>query len=289
MKKVLKWAAVALACAVILISLYIAVAFFGNPVSSALVRHSSRQFLTDHFSDTDFRVSTTGYNFKIGSYFAYIDSPSSQDSYFTVYFDGWGRYRYDTYQSVENCSTTFYRLDAAYFDLVKSAFPEENCPFDISIGFGELVSEDKAEIYNYLNEAGETVEYTLGKDYGLSRSHLVLDGEYDIRELGSKHGSICLYIHDPEVTTRRAAELLLEVKTYLDKEGVPFQAIDFHLCEPRNAEGQNVGAQITLFQFPCSEIYAEGLTARVEAYWQVAQDHYALQDMWKAVTDQINP
>ena len=287
MNKILKWVGIILGCAAILIPLGIAVTFMGNPVSALLAQGSSRRYLEENFPDRDFQIAKSGYNFKTGNYYAYIQSPSSQDSHFTVYFDGWGRYQYDTYDSVVNRSTTLSRLDEQYRELVKSALPYEGSPFDISIAFGELKVAELYEVYSYTDVHGNVQTYTLDKGYGLQRSQLVLDGEYDIFALGRDYGSICLYIHDPEVTTQRAAELLQEVKAYLDSQGVPFHAIDFQLCEPRNEDGQNVGKQITLFQFLCSDIREDGLPERVEQHWLIAQEHFAIQDGIKANEDPL--
>ena len=266
-------------CAVLTVTvLYIAAAFFGNPISLLTAKYNTSRYLEEHFGDSHFQVNKVGYNFKTGGYYAHINSPSSQDSYFTLYFDGWGRYRYDTYENITNKNTTLSRLDNQYRELVEERFNETNTPYDISIVFGELKISDVYEIYTYTNEKGETIEYTLDKEYGFDRSQLELDKEYDIYQTGLDCGRICLYIHDPEVTVERAAEVLLEVKAYMDEKQVPFHALNFHLCEPRNELGQNVGDQITLFEFLYSDIHEEGLIDRVQEHWDIAREHYAIQD-----------
>jgi hypothetical protein len=80
------------------------------------------------------------------------------------------------------------------------------------------------------------------------------------------------------VSVERAAEVLLEFKAYMDEQDLPFHAIDFTLCEPRNAEGQLVGQQITLLEFLYSDIYEDGMIDRVHTSWNITQEHYALQD-----------
>ena len=289
MKKAIKYICILLCAALLVFAAYFLFAFFGNPVSWAIARINTSQYLEENFGDSHFRVNKVGYNFKTGGYYAFIDSPTSQDSYFTIYFDGWGRYRYDSYEDVVNKYTTLSRLDSQYRELVDEKFNETNTPFDISIVFGELKVSGIYEIYTYTDEGGNTVEYTLDKNYGLDRSILELDREYDIDQLGRDCGSICLYIHDPEVTVERAAELLLEVKTYLDEKQVPFHAIDFNLCEPRNEQGQLVGDQITLFEFLYSDIYEEDLIDRVREHWEIAREHYAIQDGEKNKYIENNP
>ena len=68
------------------------------------------------------------------------------------------------------------------------------------------------------------------------------------------------------------------MKAYLDEKDIPFHAIEFHLCEPRNEEGQNVGQQITLYDFLYSDIYEDGLLNRVAEHWEIAREHHAIQD-----------
>ena len=263
--------------------LYIAFAFFGNPMSYLIAKKNASNFMEENFGDSHFKISHVNHDFKTGSYYAYVDSPTSQDSYFTIYFNEWGRYRYDSYEDVTNKYTTFYRLNNQYWDFVRKNAADRNSRFDISIYFGDIKAAGVYEIYTYIDENGEIVEYTLDKEYGLVISTLELDKEYDIYQIGRNCGCITLYIHDPEVTVERAAELLLEVKDYLDASNVPFYAIDFNLCAPRNEEGQLIGDQITLFEFLYSDIYEDGLVDRVQESWEITQKHYAIQDKEKAV------
>ena len=269
--------------AVAALVLYIAFAFFGNPISYLLAKKNARSFMEENFGDSHFQVTKVAYDFKTGSYYAYVDSPTSQDSYFTIYFDEWGRYRYDSYEDITNNHTTYYRLSNQYWDLVRENASDRNSQFDISIYFGDLRVKDIYEIHSYTNEDGETVEYSMDKDYGLDRAILELDKEYDIYQLGRNCGCITLYIHDPDVTVNRAAQLLMEVKDYLDTRNVPFYAINFNLCAPRNEEGQLVDEQITLFDFLYSDIYEEGLVERVQESWDQTQWHYAIQDKEKTI------
>ena len=284
----MKWLCIIFIVAILALVLYFAFAFLGNPVSWTVARINATRYLEEYFGDSHFRINKVGYNFKTGGYYAYIDSPVSQDSYFTIYFDGWGRYRYDSYEDITNKNTTFSRIDRQYWDLVRENAADRNSRFDISIYFGELRIAGVIEIYTYTDENGNTREYTLDKNYGFDRSQLELDKEYDIQQIGRDCGRICMYIHDPEVTVERAAELLLEVKAYLDEKQVPFHAIDFNLCEPRNEEGQNVGKQLNLYDFLYSDIYEEGLIDRVQAHWEIAQEHHAIQDGLKSNPSFIN-
>ena len=278
MKKVTKWLSILFSVTIVALLIFFANAFLGNPVCWSIARANASKYLEENFGDSHFRISEVSHDIKTGGYYAFIDSPVSQDSYFTIYFDEWGRYYGDSYEDVTTKYTTLSRINNQYWDLVRNNATDRYSRFDISIYFGEIKVAGIYEIYTYTNENGETVEYTIDKDYGFDRSLLELDKEYDIYQLGRDCGRICLYIHDPEVSIERAAELLLEVKDYLDEKDIPFHAIEFHLCEPRNDQGQNVGEQITLFDFLYSDIYEECLVDRVRLHWDIAQEHFAIQD-----------
>lgn len=289
MKNVTKWLSILFCVAIVTLLIYFANAFLGNPVCWTIARTNASKYLEENFGDSNFQISEVSHDIKTGGYYAFIDSPTSQDSYFTIYFNEWGRYYGDSYEDVTTKYTTLSRINNQYWDLVRNNATDRNSCFDISIYFGDLKIAGVYEIYTYTNENGEIIEYTLDKDYGFDRSLLELDKEYDILQIGRDCGKICLYIHDPVVTVERAAELLLEVKDYLDEKDIPFHAIDFHLCEPRNEEGQNVGQQITLYDFLYSDIYEDGLLNRVAEHWEIAREHHAIQDGEKNKFIENNP
>lgn len=265
-----------LCIAFLAVAIWFLCAFFGNPVSSALAKATATRHLKTNYSDTDFHIVKVGYNLKTGGYYAHVESPSSIDSHFTIYCDGLGRYQYDTSSCITDGSNTYSRLTMEYWDLVREKLPYTH--FDIDIGHGDLRVAGVFEIFDYTNENGEHLHYTLTKNYGLDMSTLVLDEEYDILSLGRNHGSLCVDVMDDEVTVERAAEVLLELKAYLDEQGLPFHAIDFTLCAPRNEDGQKVGPSIRVIEFLYSDIYEEGLIDRVQESWNITQEHYAIQD-----------
>lgn len=273
--------------ALISVGLYFLCAVYGNPVSSALAQSTAKKHLQETYSGTDFEIERIGYDLKTGGYYAKVMSPSSQDSYFTIYTDGLGRFKYDTFHRIADGTNTFTRLNDEYWSLVKSALPPDHLNTDMH--FGELRTTGLFEIFDYVNEDGQRIYYTLTKDYGLDVTDLVLDGEYDIHQLGRDHGSIHVNIYDRNVTVERAAELLLEIKTYLDDQDIPFHAIDFDLYEPRNADGQLMGDSISLDDFLYSDIYEEGLTDRVAEAWNITQEHHAIQDALKKEAELLIP
>ena len=251
-------------------------AFFGNPVSSALAKSTAKRHLEEYYTEADFEIVKVAYDMKSGGYHVNVVSPTSVDSHFIIYCDGLGRYNDDTSSCMTDGTNTYVRLYTQYWDLVREKLPYKN--FDIDIGHGDLRVAGVFEIFDYIDEKGIRKHYTLTKDYGLDLSTLVLDAEYDVLDLGRDHGSLCVYIEDEEVTIERAAQVLLALKTHLDEQGLPFHAIDFTLCQPRNEDGQRVGSSIRLIEFMYSDIYEDGMIDRVQASWNITQEHYAIQD-----------
>jgi hypothetical protein len=221
-------------------------------------------------------IEKVSYDMKSGGYRVYLESPTSIDRHFIIYCDALGRYNDDTSHCITDGSNTYVRLSEQYWDLVREKLPYEH--FDIDIGHGDLRVAGVFEIYGYIDQNGERIHYTLSKDYGLDISTLVQDGEYDILTLGQDYGSLCIDIIDEEVTVERAADVLLELKSLLDEQGLPFHAIDFTLSAPRNENGQKVGPSIRLIEFLYSDIHEDGLADRIQENWNITQEHYAIQD-----------
>lgn len=275
-KKIIQIICWTVCIAFLCIGLWFLNAFFGNPISSSLAKSTAKRYLEEHYSGTDFEIVAVNYNLKTGGYSAHVQSPTSIDSYFTIYCNGLGSYQYDTANCITDGSNTYSRLSGEYWVLVREKLPYDH--FDIDIGHGDLRVAGVFEIFDFVDVNGERTHYTLTKDYGMDISVLIPNGEYDILALGREHGSLCIDIIDNEVTVERAAEILLELKDILDSEGLPFHAIDFTLSAPRNENGQKIGPSIRLVEFLYDDIHEEGLIDRVQENWNITQEHYAIQD-----------
>ena len=96
-KKVLKIVAGILLVAVISVTVYFYLGFFGNPVSKILCRNSAEKYVSENYPDC--HIENVGYNFKDGRYFANIQKEGSVDTNFFVYTDWLGNIKYDSYES----------------------------------------------------------------------------------------------------------------------------------------------------------------------------------------------
>ena len=124
-KRFLKIAALAAAIALTLGLLWMGESLVGNPVSKHLAQKAARQHLETVYSDTDFEQEEVGYSFKDGGYYAHVKSPSSEDSAFTLAFDHWGDFRWDSYEDrVVHRENTALRVDLEYRQLAKQVLSQ---------------------------------------------------------------------------------------------------------------------------------------------------------------------
>ena len=248
-------------------------AFVGNPVSKLLATNTAKQYLTETFSDTDYYIERISYNFKDGNYHAFIKSPSSMDTEFSLWITMGGKLRNDSYEDVLSGFNTAGRLDQEYRDLTESVFASPSFPYVCDIDYGTL------EIY-----PGDLLNNPNVNDvppYSLNQDELILDKIYDIRELGRQAGHLVIYVENETVTAEAAANIMLDIKTYFDDAAVPFAAMDFVLEYPRPAEGVRPDEDIRVEQFLYEEIYEDGMVDRVIAADKALKEYYAKLDAKK--------
>ena len=268
-KKWLKIGALFVALVIIAGLCIFANALVGNPVSKWLATRTAEKHLEEVYGDTDFVIERIGFNFKDINYYAHIKSPSSEDSSFSLRIDMFGKLMLDTYESrVLGGHNTADRLYMEYRELTDTVFEAEDYPFTDFITYGDLQ-------FGFSYEVGEEIS-PIGH---IMPEELVIDKQYDIRELGARAGRLVVYVEDNVVTVERAAEVLLELKALFDKKNVPFYSIDFVLEYPRKEEGGNTKeGRVETDGFLYTDIYEEGLVERVNAANNAAMAYHAEQD-----------
>ena len=228
---------------------------FGNPVSDFLVTKKAEIYLEENYADKDYIVEEASYDFKTGSYYVNIKSPASADSSFTLYATVKGEITLDTYESaVLGKWNTAGRINDAYREAAKNMLENSDMPYEFDFGFGEIIFMESD------GAVGEDIP-----EYAISTEELVLDGEYDISEMGKRAGKLTVYFYDEKVSDEKLAELLLAVKKAADEAGVTFRAIDCVLQYP-NKEGEewrDETASVSGFMY--EDIYEEGLIDRIKA------------------------
>ena len=268
-KKTKKIIALILALALIAGVCVFANGVVGNPVSKWLATNTAENRLAEVYADKDYEIERVTFSFKDGSYHAFIVSPSSTDSEFSMRLNWKGQLRWDSYEdrglSGENTAA---RINKEYRAATEAVFTSPAFPYYSHIEFGDI---------EFISR--EWVDAEDLPRYALYTEDLKLDQVYDIRELGKTTGHLVLYVYDEDVSVEKAAEILLEVKHLMDAGGVSFYAIDLVLEYPKpEDDSSRKEGRVETMEFLYDDIYEEGLVERVEAANEAAIAHHAKAD-----------
>lgn len=272
-KKVLKIVAGILLVAVISVTVYFYLGFFGNPVSKILCRNSAEKYVSENYPDC--HIENVGYNFKDGRYFANIQKEGSVDTNFFVYTDWLGNIKYDSYESyVTSGHNTVNRMMMEYRDLLEDAVRQEDVDYTIDILYGDILNDYYGKEFHNLNEYNAAY---------MPREEIILDKQYDYSDIGYKYGYVCLYAEDADVSVSRATEILLDLKSRLDEQNLGFYCIDFVLELPRKTDGSpnDDKTRINIDYFLWDDIYADGLEDRIQTAHDELTAYYAKLDAEK--------
>lgn len=214
--------------------------FVGNPVSKMLVNQAVQKYVEQHYADLDLTMNKAIYNFKDGKYYVNVKSKTSIDTHFSIHFTGTGKFIDDEYKElVLSKWNTSQRLNDAYRTLADTILASEDFPYDSDIAFGEMMEKDN------------------------DTESLVIDKDYDIKELAKTKGHIILYAYSNTLDVPTLTQTLLDVKKLFDQKDVPFNTIDLTLQTPRS-EDQKTNDSIEILDFLYQDIYADGLQERVQ-------------------------
>ena len=270
-KRILKIAALVFAIVLIVGVCIFANGLVGNPISKAVATNTAEKHLEETYADKDFELERVFYSFKDGYYHAFIYSPSSIDSDFTLVIDMWGNLRSDSYSDrVLSGWNTADRVGRDYRETVDKVLDSQAFPYNAHIGYGDF------EFYPREHLKEHTVP-----EYALIIEDLTLDAFYDVNELGAKHGMLTIYIEDNTVTVERLSKILLDIKTIFDNAGVKFYMIDCVLEYPKTEDGKRREERVEVMNFLYTDIYEEGMIARVKTSDEAAKAYYAEQDAEK--------
>ena len=271
-KRILKIAAFVFAIALIVGVCVFANALVGNPISKAKATNTAEKHLEENFADKDFEIERVTFSFKDGYYHAFIYSPSSIDSDFTILVDMWGKLRYDTYEDrVLSGGNTADRISRDYRAVVDKVLDSQAFPYNEHIGYGDFDFYPRVHLE----------EYSV-PEYALITEDLTLDAFYDVNELGAKHGKLTIYIDDDTVSYERLSEILLDIRRIFDDSGVKFYVIDCVLEYQKNEDSsKKQEGRVEVREFLYADIYEEGMVERVKASDEAANAYYDEQDAEK--------
>lgn len=247
-------------------------AMMGNPLSKAIVKYRSEQYVESVYSDLELEVEEPFYSFKTGDYLVRVKSPVSVDTHFHMYYTMTGRMRYDSFENdVTDGWNTCQRLEYAYRKMTDRITESEDFPYGDDIAYGWL---------RFYHGEGDP-------EWGFRKEDFRLDGEYDINELGRQAGELTVYANDDEVTVERAAEILLDIRRIFDEADIGFYAIDFVLQKPKPEEGPWPDRpRINVDDFLYTDIHENGLTDRIQAAHDALEAYYAEEDAKRAEAEE---
>ena len=271
-KRILKIAALVFAIALIVGVCVFANALVGNPISKAVATNTAEKHIEENYAEKDFEIERVIYSFKDGYYHAFIYSPSSIDSDFTILVDIWGKLRYDTYEDrVLSGGNTADRISRDYRATVDKVLDSQAFPYNEHIGYGDFDFYPRVHLE----------EYSV-PEYALITEDLTLDAFYDVNELGAKHGKLTIYIDDDTVSYERLSEILLDIRRIFDDSGVKFYVIDCVLEYQKNEDSsKKQEGRVEVREFLYADIYEEGMVERVKASDEAANAYYDEQDAEK--------
>ena len=268
-KRILKIAAFVFAIALIVGVCVFANALVGNPISKTMATNTAEKHIEVNYADKDFEIERVTFSFKDGYYHAFIYSPSSIDSDFTILVDMWGKLRYDTYEDrVLSGGNTADRISRDYRAVVDKVLDSQAFPYNEHIGYGDFDFYPRVHLE----------EYSV-PEYALITEDLTLDAFYDVNELGAKHGKLTIYIDDDTVSYERLSEILLDIRRIFDDSGVKFYVIDCVLEYQKNEDSsKKQEGRVEVREFLYADIYEEGMVERVKASDEAANAYYDEQD-----------
>ena len=115
----------------------------------------------------------------------------------------------------------------------------------------------------------------------IAQSSLELDKIYDIRELGRQAGHIIIYVESDTVSIEKAAEMMLDIKSYFDDANIPFVAMDFTLQYMKSEDGTRSDVEVHVKDFSYKDIYPEGMNERVLEAHDTLTEYYNRLDAEK--------
>lgn len=267
MKKIVKIVSGITAFILVGILLWTANGFVGNPISKSMANKSAKEFINENYQDLNLDVEDAEYSFKDGKYLVHVSSPTSMDTYFTVIVLPNGQV-FNTIFEDQFLSkfNTWHRVNEEYRLMVDQVLQHADFPYESEIDFGEI------PIINPDDE-------TFGPKFGVVLEDLEIDEKYNLHDLASDVGHIVFYTSDKEVSAKRAAEILMDLKNIFDENEVPFYAIDFTLEEPKNEDTDLLNLKtFSVSNFRYEDIYEENFEQRLVEAEKELKEFYDEQD-----------
>lgn len=241
----LKFILLLVAIALLVFSIFISIAYFGNPMTIMEINDAAAGYLSEQYPGREFIVESAKYNHKLENYTVNVSDPERVDCHFSLYYDSEGIFDSDTYADrYLSGFNTAARIDKAYRSLADKVFESEAFDLNISIAYGLVEFTDRLD-------DTEKIPY----------SSLTIDGDFTTKEYGRRAGAIVVYIVTEDTGAEAMASTLLAIREILDEAEVPFKAIDLTLTE----EEYRADRGTAVVSFAYTDIHEDGLIDRVSA------------------------
>lgn len=233
--------------------LYVGDMFLGNPFSYFRVKQHAQDYLEGAYpGQLQLQMDDIYYDwYSGGGYEIDVTSPVSEDTRFMLRYDRLGNFVQDTYDLfVASGSNTLARLEMEYEMLVNDAL--RNVLGD------NLCKTGLSRLDNY---SKQPVPLTKGID----PAALMINGEYDVAQLGQEYGYLVLNIYESaqNISIETAAEHLLNIKAAMEDAGVGFQGIELFMTvrDPKETD-----ASLVLELLTYADLESENLVQHLKLF-----------------------
>lgn len=225
----------------------------GNPISNIIANRNARDYVNETYPDMGLETEDAVYDIINRGYKVSLRSPFSIDTHFSIYLNQTGVITEDSYEKqVLGKLNTSDRINSQYEKMVGKLFETNDFPYEIIFEYGYIILKDLPS-----EDFVETM-------YGIELENLKIDQKYDIKELSKKAGHISFYTEDSELNSKRTSEVLIDIKTFFDKENLQFYSMSLNLLGPNPKDTLGYRESYAIDDFLYSDIYEEGLIERVE-------------------------
>lgn len=216
--------------------------FMGNPISNVLAKKAAQQYIDANYSGLNLQIEDCYYNFKLSQYLVLAQSPTSQDTAFSVYVTGGGTVLGDDYEfEVVKVSTTFSRLN------------------------GEM--REYAETYLAPKLDYDIEHIDLGFIRGSAPWGLQLDTKLDIHNPPGPLVATLDIVTD-DLTYDKMAQVAKSLDAVLKEENIPIREYNIRLLSLQNKATGSENNYLSCAYYPAKDIDVPDLPKAMEVFMQ---------------------
>lgn len=229
----------------------------GNPFSKMVARADAEKRISRQWPELDLKVADVSYSFKTGGYIVQVESDTSIDTRFPLYYDSFGRGEMSgtlDYWRHRNAADRAGRQYRALCEELLAEFETDPAAF----AYGDLEFD--------------------GTDWAQP------DAAPDVAALGRAGGELTVYLTDDRLNAEAAAQWLLRLRQAFDTAGVGFARVNLTMMA-----GHTVGdsfESVHLLGVDYEEITEEGMAERAQRYMDDAAAYFAAADAKNAAPDE---